>query len=175
MASLVGFAWNKAASMGVDVIAVESTAHLSFEPQPSVCIFPLHFCYHLNCNFYRNNTSRYGSDLCTLYFRNQLSECVTYVSRTFIKCSEYYTAFWHFPWRSYSFHTFEDQWSTENTEEIFNFRKATLLFPLKKLIIPKKSERINKEINQRAEGNGKCKEFQYFRSNRSENAEKRTY
>jgi hypothetical protein len=34
--------------------------------------------------------------LCTLYVKNQL--CVTYLSRTFVTYSEYYIAFWPFPW-----------------------------------------------------------------------------
>jgi hypothetical protein len=58
------------------------------------------------------------------------SHNVTYLSRAFIKYSEYCTAFWHFPWRSYSFQTFEDQSSIANTEDNFGFRKPTLLFPL---------------------------------------------
>jgi hypothetical protein len=54
-----------------------------------------------------------------------------------------------------SFQTLEDQPSTENTEEIFYFRKAILSFILKKLIIPRKSEKIKKENRPKSRGKSK--------------------
>lgn len=92
-------------------------------------MFVLHFCYQVNYNFYGTSTSKYSSGFYTLYFSNQLSKCVTSLSRTFIKYFEYYISFYFFPWRNYFLQTFEeDQSSTENTEKIFNWKIATFLF-----------------------------------------------
>jgi hypothetical protein len=90
MTRLIEFAWNKAASIGVDVNAFESTGIY-----PSIRNRVPEYFFSISdtskTNFHGNSISIYGSDLCTLYVKNQL--CVTYLSRTFVTYSEYYIAF----------------------------------------------------------------------------------
>jgi hypothetical protein len=68
--------------------------------------------------------------VCTVFFSNQISKCVTFISRTFMKYYEHFTFFWHFTLRNDFIQNFEDiQWSSESNEKISNWKKqATFLF-----------------------------------------------
>jgi hypothetical protein len=57
-------------------------------------------------------------------------KCATYLSRTFIKYSEYYNTFWQFLWKKTYFLQAleEDKSSGENAEKIINQKMATLFF-----------------------------------------------
>jgi len=63
------------------------------ERRQSAWIFILHFWYQRKR--YKNNISKYTSDLCDLCFTKQLSKFVTYLNRNFIKYSAHYIALWH--------------------------------------------------------------------------------
>jgi len=90
---------------------------------------------------------------------------VTYLSRTSIKYSQYYTPFWHSHWWNCCLHTLEQyESSTENIEKIFNWRSGDYSLSLKKLFLFRK--RVEEQRNRR------CKQPQYFTSAKSANTEK---
>ena len=119
MAHLIGFACSKVSyvSVGLSVLS-QGVFILSNAKQ---C---LNICMQRKYNVYGEAISKSGSGLCTLYFSNKIAKCVSYLSRNFIKYSEYFTSFWHLPWKNYCFRTLVDQSSTEDTDKTFNFNKA---------------------------------------------------
>ena len=66
-----GIAWNKAASVGVDVKCFRLNRDLSSVAEQSTC--ELQLCLHNLCG---NSTSKYWSDFCTLSFMSQLSRLI---------------------------------------------------------------------------------------------------
>jgi hypothetical protein len=86
MARLIGFAWNKAASMGVDISALRSTG-----------IFPLNRIrvpeYFSSIPDTRETVNFYVKAPADNGCIMELTLRVTYLSRDFINYSEYYTPF----------------------------------------------------------------------------------
>ena len=130
MAHLIGFAWNKAACMGVDESAVESTG-----------------IYRLNRKRVPENVFSISDTSETeLLWKEHLQIWLRFVHPLLQEQTL------NLPQKDLRF---EDQSSTENTEGIFNFRKSTLLFPLKKLIIQRKRQGIKKETKSKSRGKSK--------------------
>jgi hypothetical protein len=130
MAHLIGFAWNKAAFVGVDVIDFEATS-----------IYPLNRNRVLEYFFSISDTNK------TVTFTETAPPdmapiCAPSTSGTNSQNVLPISA-------GPSLNTLNTTLHSP-VPKIFNFRKETLLFPLKKLIIPRKSKRIKNEIMSRS-------------------------
>jgi hypothetical protein len=92
MARRIGFVWNKAASMGLDVSAFESMGIYALNRTR----VPEYFFSISDTNKTVTFMETAPPDMaptCALSTSGTNSQSVTYLSRTFIKCCEYYTAF----------------------------------------------------------------------------------
>jgi hypothetical protein len=93
MTRFVGFAWSIGGSDGVGASAFESksiySSNRNREPESFFSIFDTYKA--ITCM--ETVPPNMAAVFCTLYFSNQLSKCVTYLSRTFIKYSGHYTPF----------------------------------------------------------------------------------
>ena len=89
---LIWFAWNKALSMDADVSAVESTGIYPFNRNRMPEYF-LSISDTSKTVTFMETAPPNMALICALSTSGTNSQSVTYLSRTFIKCSEYYTAF----------------------------------------------------------------------------------